>query len=179
MVGLRRSLAHLAGRLASRPVARYISRQRDRLVDQSALMPAEIKQAFEPYFDQVLLNETRVVVSEELGLPAVPCERLLRTFGMHMPSMELISAITLNDVVAVRDRPSLRLLFHELVHVAQFRLLGVATFAQLYVRGFLAEGSYEAIPLERCASNLEERFLSGETFSVEADVKSWNARGLF
>jgi len=40
------------------------------------------------------------------------------------------------------------LLFHELVHVEQHRQLGIPRFADLYVRGFLSGGSYEAIPLE-------------------------------
>lgn len=37
------------------------------------------------------------------------------------------------------------LLFHELVHVEQYRQLGIPRFAELYVCGFLNGGTYEAI----------------------------------
>jgi hypothetical protein len=66
------------------------------------------------------------------------------------------------------------LLFHELVHVVQYRLLGVSAFANLYVRGFLRGGSDHDIPLECCAFELEHRFVTGNTaFSVEAEVGAW------
>lgn len=50
------------------------------------------------------------------------------------------------------------LLFHELVHVEQYRQLGIPRFSGLYVRGFLKGGSYEAIPPEGNAYTLEGRF---------------------
>jgi hypothetical protein len=69
-------------------------------------------------------------------------------------------------------RPSL--LFHELVHVVQFRLLGVQRFARLYTRGFLSTGSYLGIPLERCARDLESRFaIDPAPFDVAAEVTTW------
>ena len=50
------------------------------------------------------------------------------------------------------------LLFDELVHVEQYRQLGILRFSELYVRGFLNGGSYEAIPLEVNAYSFEDRF---------------------
>jgi hypothetical protein len=133
-----------------------------------------MKREFTPYFDGELLEETRLVTPGPWQMPAAPFEVVLRKMGVSMPSIELISAITLDNLIALREEPSPRLLFHELVHVAQFRLLGVPTFATLYVTGFLAEGTYEGIPLERCASALEERFSLGrEPFSLEAAVVTW------
>ena len=71
------------------------------------------------------------------------------------------------------------LLFHELVHVEQHRQLGIPRFADLYVRGFLSGGSYEAIPLEVNAYTLEEHFRSNARrgFSVQAEVERWLAEG--
>jgi hypothetical protein len=58
------------------------------------------------------------------------------------------------------------------VHVVQYRHLGVSSFADLYVRGFLNGGSYEEIPLEKQAYELEARFANnGEAFSVDDDVQ--------
>ena len=178
-VRLNRPTARLAGRLLAQPVARYIRRERNRLASRTISLYPCIRDEFQPYFERRLLEETRMIASESLQLSAVPFERLLRRVGVSFPSTELVSAITLDDVVAVRERPSPRLLFHELVHVVQFRLLGVRDFARLYVTGFLREGSYDAIPLERCASILEVRFASGVRFCVEAVVSSWVEGDLF
>jgi hypothetical protein len=65
-----------------------------------------------------------------------------------------------------------------MVHLLQFRLLGVKAFSRLYVKGFFATRSYDAIPLERCAFELETRFLAvGEPFNVTAEVQNWITDG--
>jgi hypothetical protein len=71
------------------------------------------------------------------------------------------------------------LLFHELVHVEQYRQLGIPRFSELYVRGFLNGGSYEAIPLEVNAYMLEGRFERNPSrqFSVADEVAKWLAEG--
>ena len=65
------------------------------------------------------------------------------------------------------------LLFHELVHAVQYKHLGLAGFAERYVRGFLTGGSYEEIPLEKQAYSLEDKFVRSPSivFSVEDDVR--------
>lgn len=69
---------------------------------------------------------------------------------------------------------TLPLLFHELVHAVQYKHLGLQGFADGYVRGFLSGGSYEEIPLEKQAYELEGKFSadSAATFSVEDDVRN-------
>ena len=77
------------------------------------------------------------------------------------------------------SRSLIGLLFHELVHVEQYRQLGIPRFSELYVRGFLNGGSYEAIPLEVNAYSFEDRFRRDPQrgFSVEAEVTQWLAEG--
>jgi hypothetical protein len=72
-------------------------------------------------------------------------------------------------------------LFHELVHVEQYRQLGIPRFAELYVRGFLSGGSYEAIPLEVNAYSLGGQFESHphQLFSVPDEVGKWVTAGKF
>jgi hypothetical protein len=66
------------------------------------------------------------------------------------------------------------LLFHELVHVEQYRQLGIPRFAELYVRGFLG-GGYDGIPLEINAYDLDGRFERSPQarFSVADEVGAW------
>jgi len=81
--------------------------------------------------------------------------------------MDLATAqgITFDDTVLLSERdgilhgPRSGLLFHELVHVVQYKLLGVGEFIRRYVTGWAAAGFvYEAIPLERDAFDLQRRF---------------------
>jgi hypothetical protein len=65
------------------------------------------------------------------------------------------------------------LLFHELVYLIQYRQLGIPAFANRYVNGFLAGGGYNDLPLERCAYELDARFIGRTAFSVEAEVAAW------
>jgi hypothetical protein len=84
---------------------------------------------------------------------------MLRNLGFkNLPDQSTMAAITFCDVVVSHEPFSNGLLFYELVHVEQYRQLGIPHFAELYVRGFLNGGSYEAIPLEVNAYSLEDRF---------------------
>ena len=86
-----------------------------------------------------------------------------------------MAAITFHDVVVFHEPLSKGLLFHELVHVEQYRQLGIERFAELYVGGFLKEGRYESIPLEANAYWLEDRYRGApnEQFSVSDAVREW------
>jgi len=85
------------------------------------------------------------------------------------------------DTVVSHEPFSDRLLFHELVHVVQYEKLGIVNFAAKYVNGFLSGGSYEAIPLEMNAYQLDARFAAApaETFSVSDQVQLWMDSGRF
>ncbi len=177
---MRSRAAHVAAFLLAGPVAFYIRVQHDRLAKGAVGLPPRFKDEFTPYFGQDLLGSARLFASESLRFPAVPFEKALRGCGVSIPSAQRVAAMTFDNLVAVREVPSSNLMFHELVHVAQFRQLGTSAFARLYVRGFLAEGRYDRIPLERCASMLEQRFLwDSVPFSVEAAVRWWIEHDLF
>ena len=93
-----------------------------------------------------------------------------------------MGAITFCNVAGSHEPFYDGLLFHELVHLEQYRQLGIPQFSELYVRGFLNGGSYEAIPLEVNAHTLEGRFEANhhQRFSVEGEVrKCHSARTTF
>jgi hypothetical protein len=103
---------------------------------------------------------------------------MLRRFGFsNLPDQSTMAAITFCDVVVSHEPFSNGLLFHEVVHVEQYRQLGIPRFSGFYVRGFLNGGSYEAIPLEVNAYTLAGRFESDRRrmFSVEDEVGRWAA----
>ena len=107
---------------------------------------------------------------------------MLRKLGFNnLPDQTTMAAITFCDVVVSHGPFSNPTLFHELVHVEQYRQLGIPRFAEHYVRGFLSGGSYEAIPLEVNAYGLEGEYERNpdRSFSVPERVRIFLKKSLF
>ena len=98
----------------------------------------------------------------------------------NLPSFEEVAAITFIDVVVHNAPLTDAITFHELVHVEQYRQLGLEEFSHRYIKGFLKGGSYEQIPLEKHARELEQRYSAepDRPFSVETEVREAIAAGL-
>ncbi len=98
-----------------------------------------------------------------------------------MPNFSSMAAVTFCDVVVSHQPFTDGLLFHELVHVEQYRQLGITRFAELYVRGFLSKGGYGGIPLKMNAYELGGRFERNPLarFSVADEVSGWIVDGRF
>lgn len=168
--------------LVSSLVADYIEGQRDLYKTRANSLSSEQKSSLRGFFRDSLLDTTRtkVLVNESLSNPGF--FSMAQTFGIsNLPNFSSVDAVTFENVVVSHETFSDALLFHELVHVEQYRQLGVSKFAELYVRGFLFNGGYDGIPLERNAYELGGRFESapGDVFSVEDSVKSWIRDGRF
>jgi hypothetical protein len=162
--------SRLAAAMVGPAAALYITSQRNRLDEAARPLSESLCRAMGAHFHTNILTATRLYVGESLPLPAT----LANLPGVPSPSA--IGGITFDHVIATRRTPDPAFLFHELVHVVQYRLLGVSRFARMYVRGFLESGSYANIPLEQHAYQLEWRFREGGLFSVEALVKDWIVR---
>ncbi len=156
------------------PVAFFIWYWQRTLARIGAPLPTDLHDAMAAYFSEDLLRST--VLVQRAPLPLVPgfAVRLASAWGFAFASPSAVAGITFGNVVATTLPPDAPLLFHELVHVAQYRLLGIFHFSRLYVQGFLAEGSYRAIPLECCAYNLEDRYrFRPLPYNVEMEVAEW------
>ncbi len=156
--------------LISWMTARYIGYHRKRLLGDSCAISEHVQAHLRGYFPDAVLAHTRIIQAVMPEPFVYPVAKILGVKGLlEMPS---IGAITLIDVVAYPEQLGISTLFHELVHVVQYRILGLKRFAELYVKGFLNGGGYYEIPLERQAYELAARFdlEAGEVFSVEEDV---------
>jgi hypothetical protein len=161
-------------------VSQYITTQREKYTPRAVPLSAQQKAAIGGFFSPGLLDGTRLLVlrGERVGNPDF--YPMLRSLGFNnLPDQSTMAAITFCDVVVSHEAFSDGLLFHELVHVEQYGQLGIPRFSELYVRGFLNGGSYEAIPLEVNAYTLGGRFESDphRIFSVEDEVGRWAAEG--
>ena len=92
-----------------------------------------------------------------------------------------MASVTYQDVIVFHDRIESRALFHGVVHAAQIEILGLENYVDLYVRGFVKNKSWLAIPLEEQAYKLDTRFAEapGERFSVEEEIREWQREGKY
>jgi hypothetical protein len=134
------------------------------------------------FFRSDVLETTRILVLEEERIANPNLYATLRSLGFsNLPDFAGMGAVTFQNVIVFHEPLSDALLFHELVHVEQYRQLSVPRFAELYVRGFLTGGGYYGIPLEINAYALGDCFESAphRAFSVESEVLSWINEGRF
>lgn len=163
-------------------VADYVSSQRNCFHGRARNLSPHEKSALEAFLRSDLLETTRILVLEKERISNPAFYPMLRGMGFtNLPDFGLIAAVTFSNVIVSHQTFSDGLLFHEFVHVEQYRQLGIPRFAALYVRGFLAGGGYHGIPLEINAYSLGDRFESAphSPFSVESEVSLWIKEGRF
>jgi hypothetical protein len=165
-------------------VAAYIERQRRSFLRGAAPLSQNQKAVMASFFPESTLNSARIVMLRGIRVGNPPFYEELVQMGFDrgsLPDFDVMAAVTFVDTIVSHEMFTDRLLFHEPVHVVQYEKLGLGEFSARYVRGFLSGGSYEAIPLELNAYELEARFAAApmNPFSVEAEVQAWIDAGRF
>jgi hypothetical protein len=135
-------------------VAKYIEQQREAYKRKAAPLDSHQNSAMRPFFPASALDSARVLVLGGERVSNPPFYPELQRMGFDpaaLPNFAFMAAITFVDT------------------------LGLQGFASKYVRGFLSGGSYEAIPLEINAYDLDARFVAAPTkaFSVRDEVQAW------
>lgn len=164
--------------LISWMTAGYIGYHRKRLVGKSSPISENVRAHLRGFFSDAMLARTRII---QAAMPEPIVYPLVKVLGIKgLLEMSSIGAITLIDVIAYPEQLGFSTLFHELVHVVQYQVLGLKRFAELYVKGFLNGGGYYGIPLEKQAYELGARFDAepGKVFLVEQEVVRRSAAGL-
>lgn len=163
--------------MASTFVSEYITKQQANYLSRAVNLAPGQKSAMNGFFREDLLDSVRILTLTTERIENPGFYTMLRMFGFkNLPDFAQMAAVTFNQVVVSHQPITSSLLFHELIHVEQYRQLGgVKNFADLYVSGFLAGGGYDSIPLEINAYSLGSRFESdpGVPFSVESEVASF------
>jgi hypothetical protein len=163
-------------------VAQYITAQREKFLPLTQPLGSYHRAAIKGFFLPKLLDSVRVLVLGGVRVENPHFYPMLAQMGFtNVPDFAAMAAITFSEVIVSRQEVTLGLLFHELVHVEQYRQLGIPRFADLYVRGFLTGGGYSGIPLEINANTLGARYeqTPNVRFSVEDEVRRWLIEGRF
>lgn len=151
-------------------VAIYIADQRSHFLGRAKPIRADQLVILRAFFPEDILCATKVARGRA---SEPPFYSQLRAMGIsNAPPFSDMAGITFEDVVVHVEPLKTSVLFHELVHAVQYKHLGLHRFRERYVRGFLTGGSYEGIPLQQQAYQLEDKFVRdpSASFSVEADV---------
>ena len=170
----------VAGQLAAM-VADYIQSSRNKYLPEATPAPPSLIEPLRAYFPAPVLDNARTLVLGSKRISDPPFYTMARMMGFRsLPSFADTAAVTFIDVVVSHQEFDESLLFHEMVHAVQYAQLGLKEFARRYVNGFLNGGSYENIPMEKHAYELESRFSANKAgpFSVEDEVKAWLANNL-
>ena len=159
-------------------VAQYIRAQRSHYYPRAVAL--SFSELWSRFLSPIDLQRIRVIQPGQERVPNPPFYAELKKLGFTgLPDFTSMGAITFDDVVVFHEPLTPQLIFHEMVHIVQYRLLGIDDFARLYVRGYL-HGGYDGTPLEVCAYELDGRFIMGSVgFDVEAEVRSWIVNGRF
>lgn len=154
-------------------VSAYIVERRNAYGNRVAPLTEDQRASVGEFFSAEVL-QTNVVVLRGERIPNPPFYPQLIAMGLtNLPDQSDMAAVTFDTIVASHVPFYPGLLFHELVHIEQYRQLGLARFSEPYVNGFLNAGGYRQIPLEDHAYQLQERFEANpaRVFSVEESVR--------
>lgn len=140
-------------------------------------LESDIRSVIGPFFQNDTLDSVRICEVPRIENPAFYKELERQGIPMSL-SFSDMAGITFDDTVLINPskinaQKRTSLVFHECVHVAQFRFLTPDGFVREYVKGWVNnEFDYYKIPLEIQAYQLQQRFDSNSqsTFSVEAEV---------
>lgn len=177
--------------MISEEVARYlivrgqawVQAQRDFHRSSGRALTDSERAALIPFFSSQIIDRARIRHVPIIENPGFYAE--LANRGVAPPlDFTQMEGVTFIDTILISEKrhphhpPRLPLIFHELVHVVQYTVLGLDEFVERYVWGWAAaDRVYDKIPLERHAYALQERYERdpNQGFEVETVVKHFLA----
>jgi len=157
----------------------WIRSQRAHHLALSKALPDTTRAALRGYFTDETLDRARFRYVDEIENPGFYKE--FDRVGEPIPlDFSSWAGITFDEVILVNESlvpspPPHSVVFHEMVHVVQYEVLGIEEFSRRYVQRFVqARNQYMNIPLETQAFEYQERFerSDGEIFDAERMIRS-------
>ena len=172
-------LAGLIGEAAA-----WMQEQRDKYHPLSDPLPEAAKVKLRPFFSGEILDRLRIKEMFKSGeaIPYPPFYERVRAGGTRVvPDAAHMTAIPVVDVALFNRQPTLRTVFHTLVHVAQFSIVGLERVMKGYFQALNESGLWMVVPYEEQAYRLDARFTKDPTdhFSVEAEIREYLGNGKF
>ncbi|HEX3587692.1 MAG TPA: hypothetical protein VH024_16955, partial [Candidatus Angelobacter sp.] len=110
----------MASQLAA-TVENYISSSRKKYAPQAVPLTDEQRTAMQPFFSPAVLDSARLCVLHGTRVSNPSMYAMAKMMGIsNLPDFAAMAAITFVDVIVSHQEFTDALLFHELVHVAQY-----------------------------------------------------------
>lgn len=157
---------------------RWVQSEREKYRPSARPLDDREVDALERFFGPTIMNLASLRVVPSIQNP--PFYPILTQRGVPVIDFTQSLGITFIDTILIsRERTPpgpvpLSVVFHELVHVVQYDLVGVDEFVSRYVKGWFAQGlQYASIPIEHQAYDLQARYEAKPSigFSVVASVQ--------
>ena len=174
--------AELAGLIAE--AVAWLQQQRNKYHAVSDPLDEPLKIKLLPFFSAEILDGLRIKDLSATGeaIPYPPFYERVRAGGSRVvPDAAHMTAMPFIDVALFNRQPTLRTVFHTLVHVTQFTVVGVERVMHGYFQTLNESGLWMVVPFEEQAYQMDARFTKDPTdhFSVEAEIREWLSSGRF
>jgi len=174
--------AEMAGLIAE--TVAWMQQQRDKYRPVCNALSEAVKVKLRPFFPGGILDSLRLKDLSKTGetIPYPPFYERVRAGGARVvPDAAHMTAIPFIDVALFNRQPTLRTVFHTLVHVTQFSVVGLQKVMEGYFRALNDSGLWMVVPYEEQAYQLDARYTKepADVFSVETEVREWLSNGKF
>ena len=158
--------------------SRWIAQQRDRYHAHATSLDPIQREQLRGVFEDTTLDTVRILRVPLLENPDFYPD-FAADVGQRWKLLDFraMGGVTYGDTILISTAKCpgvtpIRLVFHELVHVVQYGLLGVDGFADAYVRGWVDNNfDYRSIPLERQAYAMEAEFAAGQLLGGPVELR--------
>lgn len=162
----------------------WMQQQRDKYHPLSDPLSEVEKVKLRPFFPAEILDDLRIRDVSATGetIPYPPFYERVRAGGARVvPDAAHMTAIPFMDVALFNRQPTLRTVFHTLVHVTQFSVVGLERVMRGYFQALNESGLWMVVPFEEQAYKMDARFTTNPSdyFSVEAELREWLRDGKF
>jgi hypothetical protein len=162
----------------------WMQQQRESFLPRSKPLTADQKAKLLHFFLPENLDRLRIADISQTGetIPYPPFYERVRAGGSRVvPDAAHMTAIPFIDVAVFNREPTLRTIFHTLVHVVQFSMVGLEKAMKGYFKALDESGLWIVVPYEQQAYELDARFTKdpSDFFSVETEVREWIRAGKF
>jgi len=157
----------------------WVESQRDRYRSTGRKLEDDESDELKRFFGPETLQKTRIKMVPIIENPDF--YSTLEKMGIPEPmDLTTASGITYMDTILISEKYFIRqshwlpLIFHELVHVVQYEVLGAQKFMEQYIFGWAENGfSYASIPMENDAFDLAAKYEANTRhgFSVTDEVR--------
>jgi hypothetical protein len=158
--------------------AAWLRQQREKYRPSAIPLTPDQTAALQSFFPSDVLSNSRILDVSQTGetIPYPPFYARVRAGGSRVvPEAAHMTAMPFFDVTVFNRAPTLRTLFHNLVHVAQFAVLGAERVMESYFHVLNETGLWMVAPVEEQAYQLDARYTKDPTdvFSVADEIQEW------